>query len=81
VLQQKEEVEGRVEEVLKDKIEVEESVKKILKEKEKAEIIAQKTQVVVQNLYKEILEVPIIVESTMEEHMLMIYEFIKGFGA
>lgn len=34
---------------------------------------------IVQKLYKEMLEVPIVVEATMEEQVLKIGEFIKGF--
>jgi hypothetical protein len=40
--------------------------------------MAQKTQVVIQKLYKEIPEVPIVVEATMEEKVLKIGEVIKG---
>jgi molecular chaperone DnaK (HSP70) len=78
-LQQKREVEGRVEEVLKNKDEAEERAKKSLKEKDEVESIAQKTQATVQKLYKEIPEVPIVVEATMEEKVLKIGDVIKGF--
>jgi cell fate (sporulation/competence/biofilm development) regulator YmcA (YheA/YmcA/DUF963 family) len=39
----------------------------------------QKTQATVQKLYKEIPEVPLVVEATMEEQVQMIGEVIKGF--
>jgi phage shock protein A len=78
-LQQKSEVEGKVEGVMKEKNEAEERAKKALKEKDEAEIMAQKTQATVQKLYKEILEVPIVVEDTMEEKVLKIGKVIKGF--
>jgi hypothetical protein len=78
-LQQKKEVEGRVEEVMKDKNEAKERVNKSLKEKDEDESIVQKTQAVVHKLYKEIPEVPIVVEATMEEQVLKINEVIKGF--
>jgi isocitrate dehydrogenase kinase/phosphatase len=73
-------VEGRVETVMKDKNEVKERAMQALKEKDEVKIMAQKTQVVIQNLYKEILDVPIVVEATMEEHVLKISESIKGFN-
>jgi hypothetical protein len=41
--------------------------------------MAHKTQVVVHKLYREKLEVSIVVESTMEEQVLKIGEVIKGF--
>jgi hypothetical protein len=68
-----------VEEVMKEKNEAEERVKKALKEKDEAKTIAQKTQAPVHKLYKTILEVPIVVEDTMEEKVLDINEVIKGF--
>jgi len=46
-----------VEEVMKYNNEDEERVRKSLKEKDKAEIMAQKTQVVIHKLYKAISEV------------------------
>jgi len=64
---------------MKDKTEVEQRVKKYLKEKDKVEGIVQKTQTIVQKLYKVIPEVPIVVEATMEEQVLIIDEVIKGF--
>jgi seryl-tRNA synthetase len=79
VLQQKKKVEGQLDEVLKGKNKFEERVKKYLKEKDEVESITQKTQEVVQKIYKEILEVPIVIEATMEEHVLNIGEVIKGF--
>jgi hypothetical protein len=81
VLQQKKEFEGWVEEVLKDKNEAKERVRKSLKEKDEAETISKKTQAVVQKLYKAIQKVPIVVEYTMEEQVLNIVKFIKGFRA
>jgi hypothetical protein len=41
--------------------------------------MAQKIEVVIQNLYKEIPEVPLVVEATMEEHVSIIGEVIKYF--
>jgi hypothetical protein len=41
--------------------------------------MVQKTQAVIQKLYKEMPEVPIVVEATMEEQVLKIGEVIKGF--
>jgi hypothetical protein len=54
-------------------------VKKSLKENDEVESIAQKTQATVQKLYKVIPKVPIVVGATMEEKVLNIDEFIKGF--
>jgi hypothetical protein len=79
VLQKRKEVEGRVDKLLKDKTEAKERVSKSIMEKDGVEHIVQKTQVVVQKLYKEIPEVPIVVEDTMEEQVLNIGEVIKGF--
>jgi translation initiation factor IF-2 len=66
-----------VEEVLKDKTEAEERVRKSLKEKDEVETIAQKTQEVVQKLYKAIPEVPIVVEATMEEQVLNMVKSLR----
>jgi len=55
---------------MKEKNEVEERAKKALKERDEVEIMVQKTQVNVQNLYKEITKVSIVVEATMEEKVL-----------
>jgi hypothetical protein len=41
--------------------------------------MAQKTQAIFQNLYKEMAEVLIVVEVTMEENALKIGKVIKGF--
>jgi hypothetical protein len=38
-----------------------------------------KTQAMVQNLYKKIPEVPLVVEATKEKQVHMIGEVIKGF--
>jgi hypothetical protein len=72
VLQQKKEVEGQVEEVMKDNNIAKERVRKSLMEKDEAENIAHKIQPVFQKLYKAIPKVPIIVEATMEEKLLKI---------
>jgi hypothetical protein len=72
-------VEGQVEELRKEKNEVEERTKKYLREKDEAESMAQKRQATIQKLYKEIPEVRIVVEDTMEEKVLKIGEVIKGF--
>jgi hypothetical protein len=68
-----------VEEVMKDKNQVEERVNKSIKEKDEAEILAHKTQAVIQKLYKAIMEVLIVVEATMEEQVLKIGKVVKGF--
>ena len=60
-------MEGQVEGLRKENNEAEERAKRYLKEKDKAEKMAQKNQEVIQKLYKEILEVPLVVEATMEE--------------
>jgi phage shock protein A len=78
-LQQKKEVEGLVEEVIKDKIKVEKRVNKCLKEKDEVESIEHKTQATIYKLYKAILEEAILVEATMKEQVLNIGEVIKGF--
>jgi hypothetical protein len=49
-------VEGKVEGVRKEKNEAEERARKSLKEKDEAESMAQKTQAVIQKLYKEMPE-------------------------
>jgi hypothetical protein len=41
--------------------------------------MAQKTQAFVQKLYKEMTEISIVVEATMEEQVLNIGEVSKGF--
>jgi hypothetical protein len=51
----------------------------VVKQKDEAERMAKKTQATVQNLYKVIPEVPLVVEVTMEEQVHMIGEVIKGF--
>jgi hypothetical protein len=53
--------------VRKENNEAEEMAKKYLKENDEAESMMQKTQAVVKKLYKEIPEVMIVVEATMEE--------------
>ena len=68
-----------MEELRKEKNEVEERTKKYLREKDEAESMAQKRQATIQKLYKEIPEVRIVVEDTMEEKVLKIGEVIKGF--
>jgi len=79
LLQEKREVEENVEREMKKKNEAKEKDEKALREKDETEKMAQWIQTVVQNLYKEILEVPIVVEATMEEHVSRIGEVIKGF--
>jgi hypothetical protein len=58
-------LEEKVEGVRKENNEVEERDMKALKEKEEVESMEQKTQVVIQKLYKEMPEVLIVVEATM----------------
>jgi hypothetical protein len=70
-----------VEEVLKDKTEARKGSGNPLRRRMKLKHIVQKTQEVVQKLYKAIPEVPIVVEATMEEQVLNIGEVIKGFRA
>jgi len=77
-LQQKREVKGRVEEALKKKYVTEERFDIVVKEKDKVESMAKKTQATIQNLYTTILEVPLVVEATMEEQVQTIGEVIKG---
>jgi hypothetical protein len=78
-LQEKSKVEEKVDRALKEKNESKEKVEKVLKEKDGAEKMEQQIQTVVQKLYKEIPEVLIVVEATMEEQVLRINEVIKGF--
>lgn len=78
-IQQKKEIEGRVEEIMKDKNKADKMASKDFKEKDEAKILAQKTQAIVHKLYKAILKVPIVVEATMEEKVLKIGEVIKRF--
>jgi DNA repair exonuclease SbcCD ATPase subunit len=78
-LQQKKEIEGRIEEVMKNNEGDEERAMKSLQEKDEVEAMVQKTQEVVQKLYKEVPEVPLVIEATMEEQLLKIGEVIKGF--
>jgi len=49
-----------------------------MKEKDNAENMEHHIQMVFQNLYREILEAPIVVEVTMEEQVLNIGKVIKG---
>jgi hypothetical protein len=51
----------------------------VFKEKDESMSMVKKTQAIVQKLYKEIPEVPLVVEATMEEQVQMIGEVIKGF--
>jgi chromosome segregation ATPase len=78
-LQQKKEIEGRIEEVMKNKEGAEERAMKALQEKEEVEAMVQKTQAIVQKLYKEVPEVPLVIEATMEEQLSKIGEVMKGF--
>jgi hypothetical protein len=41
--------------------------------------MAQWIQITIQNIYKEIPEVPMVVQAIMEEQVSIIYEVIKGF--
>jgi chromosome segregation ATPase len=79
-LQEKSEVEEKVERMLKEKSEAEEKDEKALKEKDEAEKMAQWIQMVIQNLYKEIPEVPMVVEATMEEQSQESVKSLKDFA-
>jgi hypothetical protein len=72
-LQQKKDIEGHIEEVLKNNEGVEARALKALQEKEEAEAMVQKTQAIVQKLYKKVPEVPLVIEATMEE------QFVKNW--
>jgi hypothetical protein len=78
-LQQKKEIEGQIEEVLKNNEGDEERATKSLQEKDKAKSMVQKTQTVVHKLYKEVPKVPLVIEATMEEQFMKVSEVIKGF--
>jgi phage shock protein A len=68
-LKQKSKVEVRAEKALKDKEEGESNVGIALKEKDEVECLTEKIQAIVHNLFKEVLEVPLVVEATIEEHI------------
>jgi uncharacterized protein (DUF3084 family) len=72
-------VEGKVEEVKKEKNEVKERARKAQKEKDEAESMAQKTQAVIQKLYKEMPEVSDSSRSYYGREVLKIGKVIKGF--
>jgi type IV secretory pathway VirB4 component len=78
-LHDKSEVEEKVNRVLKEKNEAEEKAEKALKEKEETEKMAQRIQMAILNIYKEIPEVPMVVEAIMKEQLSRINEAIKGF--
>jgi uncharacterized protein (DUF3084 family) len=75
---EKSEVEGKVEKSLNDKYEAEEKATKALKEKEEVKQMAQKVHATIQKLYKEVPEVPMVVEAMVEEQVVNISEAIKG---
>jgi hypothetical protein len=72
-------VEGQVEGLRKENNEAEERARKYVKEKDEVKSMEQKTQAPIQKLHNEMPKVLIVVEATMEEHVLNIGEFIKGF--
>jgi len=65
VVQEKDEAKKKVEMILKEKEEVEQQVERIYRS--------------IQKLYKVILEVTMVVDATLEEHVSKISEFIQGF--
>jgi len=69
-LQQKKEIEGRIEEVVKSNEGLKERAMKELHEKDEVEAMVQKRQVVVQKLYKQVPKVPLVIEATMEEQLV-----------
>ena len=54
---------------MRENNEEEEKSKEIRKEKEEADKLTQKFQAVVQQLYKEVMEVRMVVKSTIEEQV------------
>ena len=64
---------------MKARNEAKERAKKALKEKDEVEKMMQKTQANIEKLYIEILEVPLVVEATMEEHVSKISKVMKIF--
>jgi hypothetical protein len=68
-----------MEEIMRVKEGIEEREMKEHKEKEEAEFMVQKMQTNVQNLYKQVAEVPLVIEATMEEQFLKIGEVVKIF--
>jgi heterodisulfide reductase subunit B len=79
-LQEKSTAEEKDEMILKEKSEVEEKDERILKEKDEVEQQVEKIQQAIQKLYKDILEIPMVVEATLEEQVSKIREVIKGFA-
>ena len=65
--------------VVKEKDEAEQKAERILKEKDEAKQQEERIQRVIQKLYKEIPEVPMVVESTLEEQVSKINELIQDF--
>jgi hypothetical protein len=65
---------------LSDKDEDESKAAKSLKDKEEAKQMAQKVHTSIQQLYKEVPEVPLVVEAMVEEHVVNISESIKGIS-
>jgi hypothetical protein len=68
-----------MEEILKTQESAEERETKSQKEKDDADAMVQRTQAVVQKLYKQVPEVPLVVEATMEEQLLKIGDVMKRF--
>jgi type IV secretory pathway VirB4 component len=79
VIHEKTAIEEKVERILKDKSKVKEKAYRILKEKDEVEQQEERIQQAIQKLYKDILEMPSVVEATMEEQVSNIREVIKGF--
>jgi hypothetical protein len=78
-LWKKKELEDKMEEIMKTQESAEERETKSQKEKDDADAMVQRTQVVVQKLYKQVPEVPLVVEATMEEQLLKIGDVMKRF--
>jgi hypothetical protein len=68
-----------VEKIVETTLKLKNEAEKALKEKDEDEQMVKHIQMAIQKMYKEIPEVPIIVEATMEEHVSNIGEVIKGF--
>jgi len=78
-LRQKRELEDKMEEISKTQESAEERAMKAQKEKDDADTMVQRTRVVVQKLYKQVPEVPLVIEVTMEEQFLKTGDVMKRF--
>jgi hypothetical protein len=69
VIQEKATTEEKAGMMLKEKSNVEEKAERILKEKDEVEKQAKRIQHAIQKLYKDILEMLMVVEATLEEQV------------